>query len=538
MKAIGTTSRLAARLCAGAALLVQVTASADHAVRIDPDGVHPWQVQVTPDGSHAVFLGNAADAPGGALYSVPLANPAGAVRLNAVPRSDGVWHFVVAPDSRNIAFQSMENPPAGNLLINTFGVPVNGSSPPALLHSAPVEDDDPSQFPFDFSGDSTRVLFGGETERSAQNLYSRPVDGSLPAVRLSRAGTENRGIWSFHAAGGRALYLTDNGLYSSPNDGTAEPVPVMTAGNVDVFSIGATPDGSRVVFDTVEQDGSVDVYSAPTDGSAPPVRLYRSEGRPWESNLPLNNPQITPDGSRVLMVADYGRALVSAPVDGSAPARVLDEPAGMGRPVITPDGSRAVYNASRGVGLPTELFSVRTDGSGAPVKLAGPFPQDLTLRYSEVPAAAGRVAYWLDDHGWGAHELYTVPIDGSSPPTRIDLPTEYGDAMHRAVISPDGRFVVFDANANTDQDPLLERGALFVAPVAGGTPVRLSDPVPGDSYIRDYWFVPDTSSLLYLVEGTRDGSAFTDLMLVTVPEPFTASWLAIALVLPLRRRRR
>jgi Tol biopolymer transport system component len=523
---------------AAGALLIPVMASADHAVRLDPEGVYPgYTVRFTPDGSRAVFMGNAQDVEGTAIYSVPLSNPAGAVRLNTVPRSATPWHFVVSPDSRSVAFQSMENPPEGRLLINTFGVPVDGSSPPALLHSAPVEDDDPSQFPYGFSGDSTRVLFDGETERSAQNLYSRPVDGSLPALRLSHTVTDARAAASFRPAGGRVLYLAPDGLFTIPNDGSADPVPVAAGVNIDVLSVGVTPDNSRVVFDTFDPYKTVEVFSAPADGSAPPVLLYRSEGRPWETNLALNDPQITPDGSRVLMVADYGTALVIAPVDGSAPARVLDRPAGIGRPVISPDGAVAVYNASRGAGLATELYSVATNGSEAPVKLAGPFPQDLTLRFSEVPSSAGRVAYWLDD-GWGANELYTVPLDGSGAPTRIDLPAEYDDGTSGAVISPDGRFVIFHAGDNTDQDPILERGALFMAPVEGGTPVRLSDPVPGDSYIRGYWFVPHTSSLVYLVEGTQDGAMFSDLMLVTVPEPHAAGWLAVALVLPLRRRRR
>ena len=524
---------------AAGALLIPTTASADHAVRLDPDGVYPgYSVQVTPDGSRAVFMGNAAGVEGTAIYSVPLANPAGAVRLNTVPRSDAPWHFVVSPDSRSVAFQSMENPPEGTLVINTFGVPVDGSTPAALLHSAPVEDDDPSQFPFGFSGDSTRVLFDGETDRSAQNLYSRPVDGSLPAVRLSHAVTDPRSHASFRPAGGRVLYLVPDGLYTVPNDGSAAPVPVATGANIDVLSVGVTPDNGRVVFDTFDAQRTVSVYGAPSDGSAPPVLLYRSEGRPWEPNLPLSDPQITPDGSRVLMVADYGTALVSAPVDGSAPARVLDTPAGIGRPVITPDGSVAVYNASRSPDLLPELYSVATDGSGPPVKLAGPFPRDLMLRYSEVPSSTGRVAYWLDN-SWGAREFYTVPLDGSSAPTRIDLPAEYDDGMNHAVISPDGRFVLFQAGDNTDEDLILERGALFMVPVEGGTPVRLSDPVPGgDSYIRGYWFVPGTSSLLYLVEGSRDGALFSDLMLVTVPEPHAAGWLAVALALPLLGRRR
>src|SRR5688572_2087657 len=104
-------TRFPARFCVAAAILAPVVALADHAVRLDPEGVHPWQFQVTPDGSRAVFLGNSLDAQGGALYSVPLANLAGVVRLNTVPRSNDIWNFVVAPDSRNVAFQSLEYPP-------------------------------------------------------------------------------------------------------------------------------------------------------------------------------------------------------------------------------------------------------------------------------------------------------------------------------------------------------------------------------------------------------------------------------------------
>src|SRR6185436_14558011 len=125
---------------------------------------------------------------------------------------------------------------------------------------------------------------------------------------------------------------------SVPIDGSASPktlnAPLPFGGNVGLFAAGfasflVTPLGRVIYFADQEVDEVFELFSAPEDGSAAPLRVSAT----------------MPTGS------------VEGDVYG---------------PQLTSDGERAVYLADAHVDNQVELFSVRSDGRGQPLALHGP----------------------------------------------------------------------------------------------------------------------------------------------------------------------
>ena len=84
-----------------------------------------------------------------------------------------------------------------------------------------------------------------------------------------------------------------------------------------------------------------------------------------------------------------------------------------------------------------------------------------------VTADARRVVYMADQEVDQRSELFSVPLDGSAPATKLNGPlTENGD-VERFEVSPDAAHVVFLAN-----QPVAGPRVLYSAPTAGDRPAR------------------------------------------------------------------
>jgi len=223
-------------------------------------------------------------------------------------------------------------------------------------------------------------------------------------------------------------------IWTVPVDGSTPAKPLFTAlgSNGDVAW---SPDGNRLAFVSNRGDHSfVGVY---TDSVTPIRWLAATYNRD-------RSPRWSPDGSRI--------AFVRMPGAGGAPDSIL---ARRHRPW-------EIWTADVATGVGTRLWE-------APATLAGSVPSTqggTNLHW----AAAGRIVFLSYQDGWP--HLYSIPDTGGDA-----LLLTPGDYMAEYIsLSPDGRWLVFAANAG--DDPLdIDRRHVVRVPVDRADPQVMT---PGD----------------------------------------------------------
>jgi hypothetical protein len=145
---------------------------------------------------------------------------------------------------------------------------------------------------------------------------------------------------------------------------------------------------------------------------------------------------------------------------------------------IAPGGARVVYTGSGGAGGQLELYSVPKDRSVSPVQLSAPRVLGGALRGFLVSPDGQRVVYWADQATVGVLELYMVPIDGSLAPVRLHPAFAPLSGLGRPLvgvavaISADSSRVVYLADTDSLGPEVFE---LFSVPIdASGPPVKLN----------------------------------------------------------------
>src|SRR5262249_10697359 len=150
------------------------------------------------------------------------------------------------------------------------------------------------------------------------------------------------------------------------------------------------------------------IFSAPADGSAPPVALL--DGYQWDDSMSF---QLTPDGKRVVMTTSPApittTQLWSAPSDGSLPTQLLFSGPSTGLPGgrLAPDGTHGVVRSNE------QLVRVTLDGSAPPLVLTTPPPTGQSVIQYQVSPDSGSVVFLQDRGGAGQIELFVVPLDAS-----------------------------------------------------------------------------------------------------------------------------
>jgi cysteine-rich repeat protein len=399
------------------------------------------QYQISPDSTRVVYAADMVEDYEYQLYSVPIDGHTAPVKISGALSFESFQQSeipVISPDSTRVVFAARDDPDA-YYSIDLFSAPILGGSAPVKLT---LESDAFHETVFvevEISSDSTRAVYlAQETHevpefRYDEDLYSVRIDGSTDPVRLHPEGEDpvewnaSVGYFEISPDGSRVVFDTD-ALYSAPINGV-DPRVVLRDGGASDFQI--TPDGTRVVMKTGE------LQSVPIDGSGPAVDLSREE----EAYLEF---QISPDSSRVVYTCMAGRLyededICSAPIDGSSdPVRLTHatekyEETFVFDVEISPDSTRVVYTAYMGWIL-VELFSVPIDGSGPSVNLSG----DLVcsgrggsgIGEGGSPTTPGDgfvitpdsslVVYGNQFPTLYMRELYSVPIDGSSSPLKLN----------------------------------------------------------------------------------------------------------------------
>lgn len=264
---------------------------------------------------------------------------------------------------------------------------------------------------------------------------------------------------------------------------------------------------ARVAYVSDERtDETFELFSAPTDGSAPPALLSGSMVAGGDVGTLA---QVS--GGRVLFVAD---ALVDGVSelfvvtdDGSTPPLRLSGPLTSGGDVngFWASGDFVVYQADALVDQKDELFRVALDGSAPPLALT---PGLDVLNVYALTRAGTHVVF--STYPFGIELLYVVPTDGSAAPLLLGdsgTPTGFAATFFWQVeLTGDGERVVF---LRAEDDDSFVRCELFSARLDGTALVQLN---PGPRFaLTTFRLAPDGSRVVY-IDGEVETALYSELV--------------------------
>lgn len=374
---------------------------------------------------------------------------------------------------------------------------------------------------FVVSPDGARVAYiADQEEDELYELFCAPVDGSRPPVKLNDTLAADRVVHpndlAFSPDGTRVVFATAS--YSSEHDFHSWSVPAD--GSLAAVDLGSaidhliSPDGKLVALrSSALSSGALELLILRIDGSEPPVRL----SAPLPPDRFVSSFVFTDDGSTVVYTADQEVAgrheLFAVPADGHAPPRKLNGPLVPGgqvdahvMPTRSGAGWRVVYRADQEANDRFELFSVPLDGSGPPTKLNGPLVPggDVATANFSSPFTASpdgtRVLYVADEDVDGAFGLYSVPVDGSTPSVPLTPGLPAGRAIVQFGFASDSTRVYFTCDLRASG--LVE---LFRASVNGSAVARrLSDELVAGGEVIRFELTPDGSRIVYAADQEVD----------------------------------
>ena len=290
--------------------------------------------------------------------------------------------------------------------------------------------------------------------------------------------------------------MDDLGLNEDRRLGALLSVPVLRGPEV-------SPDGRFVAWSWSNVGPAADVFAAPTDGSAPPLRLTETPDDTWVVSW-------TPGGRAVVVAQDRNgdeRARLFR-VDLENPG--VMQPLTEGSPnyyvrggQVHPNGRWLFYGANLDIETGEEIETTRVyrhdlrtgerrvlarPGRGNFYRpLLGP-AGDLVLYFRNYLDPAGRQAWLVDIEGRGDREILNF-----GPRSKVS-----------ASWFPDGRHILF-----TVEDPSSARRRLGVYDVEGGSTRLHTFDAPRDP---EYAFVPPNGGPVVVVEveGARVRSSLLD----------------------------
>ena len=178
---------------------------------------------------------------------------------------------------------------------------------------------------------------------------------------------------------------------------------------------------------------------------------------------------------------DEMHELYSVPIDGGTVVKLNDPLVrnGVSSFAVSPDGSTVVYEAPQD-STTRELYSVPIDRSAPPVKLNGALVTGGLVAGSAISPDGSKVVYTAAQDVAYVYELYSVPTHGGVE-TKLNatLPSGSTNVFLVFEISPDGFRVVYFRPQDTAQVD-----ELYSVPIDGGTPLKLNNPLASGEVLR------------------------------------------------------
>lgn len=393
--------------------------------------------------------------------------------------------------------------PAGDGGSELFSVHRTGSSPVRLSAEMPANENPSGML---VTADSSTVLFVAPNEiYQTDELYAVPLAGpALAAIRLHpplSPGKRVRGALALTPDGSRVLFIADlddtghEELWSVPVDASELPQrlssgAMVSGGNVEP-PVKLSSDGATVVFRADAQlNGRLELWSAPADGSAPPVKLNPT----LAAGSQVSKFEITID-DRVIFMADptQGRQeLWATPLAGPALAAIrLNAPLASSGDVtwfaLVVDDTRVIYSADAGADEIFRLYGVSVDGSPAAVQVSTGMQANGSVVSWSVSSDDAFLVYRADSTSDEVYSLWSVTMDPLGSPVRLN-PTfqAAGGDVTSFAISPDSRKVTYVGDLSTNNTP-----SLYVVNPDGTARRTLAHLAPDD----DIWVTVTPDSL-------------------------------------------
>lgn len=193
--------------------------------------------------------------------------------------------------------------------------------------------------------------------------------------------------------------------------------------------------------------------------------------------------------------------------------------------LFSPDSQYVVFTADRDVSGMDELYSVRLP-FGEPVKLSDVFINggsvDDGYEAVAISSDSQRVVYIADQDTDTKNELYSVPIDGSAEPVKINRVLSYWEDVLSMKISPDGHRVVYLVEDSSASPHLQD---LYSIPIAGPGEdwVRLGPDLEAGRWFKDFQITPDSLRVVYIADAVLEGKSELYSVLITGSNPIKVS---------------
>jgi Tol biopolymer transport system component len=320
----------------------------------------------------------------------------------------------------------------------------------------------------------------------------------------------------------------------APVSATVLKLSSQTNAHGSVLEFRISPDGQYVVYKADRLgDGSDEIYSVPITGGTP-VRLNVTPEPPFQ----VGQYAISPDSQWVVYIvpqqSGQGFAtpaeLFRVPIAGGASVKLngaLVASGGVWSFDFSPNSARVIYRADQEADNVYELYSVPLDTSAMPVKLNKPLAMDGDVStVFRITADSSRVVYIADQDSNDVDELYSVPLAGpASAGVKLNGSlvangdVGFAPAQSYFSISPNSTRVIYLADQDTDN--LLE---LYSAWIDGSvTAIKISGPQLGVNvgvYPGSFQISPDSSRVIF--SSLQSSATNHELHIVPIAGPASA----------------